>query len=201
MLDLLLGGIHQTACLPGGRDGRFRAVGLDLVFHIGVEICVGLRPGHAAGGLSVIPDNAVVPDLGPDDPVVLPLGPGLQGVVRGIRIAAVQIHHRVDAHPHIIRPVQWQQHLHDPGADQVVVLLLQLQLELGGILYIRKVRIGGIGVAVRIGNLHVFHIQSGQAVADQAADGPDLIFIQGLAVLHGHLYGGGGIYLAPLSST
>ena len=195
MLGLLFGGIHQAVRLAGGGNIGFRAVRLRLIFHIGVQVGIGLRSGHTAGILSAVPDDAVVPDLGADDPVILALRPVFQGVIRGVRVAAVQIHHRVDAHPHIVLAVQRQQHLHDPGADQVVVLFLQLQLQLGGTFHIPEFRIGGVGVAVGVADLHVLHAQPGHAMADQVADGLHLVIGESLAVLHGHLHGGAGLHL------
>ncbi len=135
-LHLLLVGIHIVVGLALVLEIGLTAVGLGLIFNIGADIGVGLVAHRAADRPVVSPDNLLIVDLGADNPLAARgavAGPVGEGILRGFTHGMVHIHGAADRHADIVRAVQRGQHRHDLGADLVVHLLFQLELQLRGI--------------------------------------------------------------------
>ena len=99
----------------------------------------------------------------------------------------------VHAHSDIVLAEKRRERLQDVSTDLILVFLLQLQLEGGGIAVGIFVG-GGVGVAHRVGDDHRADLQPLHGVGDQISDGLGLLVRQLRRAVHGHLHRGRGIH-------
>ena len=108
VLHLLIRLIHQVFFISGDVDDLAFPIRLPVLVHILDQISIGARTRHTSGRVAAGKEDVPLIDLLPDDTLTAGtavIGPVLQIVIGGVRIAAVQIHNAVDTDFDVLRTV------------------------------------------------------------------------------------------------
>ena len=167
------------------------ACGLDCVLQIEGDIRIGGGAGHAAHGVHAVGGDDPEGILPADESAVF-IGTLRLCVLLGFHHPAVHVRHGCDRHADVVLAIESLQHLHHLGADHVVVILLQLQLQLAVISEIGPRRTV-VGIALGVQNTDVLRFHTGDAEDDHIPDCIRRLVVQRIAVPQGQCDGGRGI--------